>query len=117
MRKDTTLEKNKVYDFNEIIDYKTNSIVLKTLINKPCGNIRVLTMDAGELLIEKISPFDTLIHVIDGIAEIIVDDESLHVKINQCSIIKAHSRITIKANERFKMVSTIVKSGYESVIL
>jgi quercetin dioxygenase-like cupin family protein len=70
-------------------------------------------MDTGEELTEKTSPFDTFIQVIDGKAEIIIDKISYFLNTGQSIIIPAHSSNIVKANERFKMISTIIKSGYE----
>ena len=75
----------------------------------------MISVDSGEALTEKISPFDTFIQVIDGSAEIVIDDNSNLLKTGEAIIIPAHSPNTIKANVRFKMISTIIKSGYEDV--
>lgn len=64
----------------------------------------------------KTSPFDTFIQVIDGKAEIIIDNKSNILETGQSIIVPAHSHNTIKANVRFKMISTIIKSGYEEEI-
>ncbi len=65
------------------------------------------------MLTEKISPFDTFIQVIEGRAEVVIDDKSNLLETGSSIIIPAHTRNTIKANERFKMISTVIKSGYE----
>lgn len=65
---------------------------------------------------EKISPFDTFIEVIDGKVEVIVDGTSHLLAPGQCIIVPAHPRNTIKASERFKMISTIIKSNYEDFV-
>jgi len=103
----------KVFSIFEIIEYVPNSVVMKTIIKKKTGNVSVVSFDSGEALTEKISPFDTFIQVIDGIAEIVIDDISNVLVTGQSIIIPAHARNTIKANVRFKMISTIIKSGYE----
>lgn len=64
----------------------------------------------------KISPFDTFIQIIEGKAEIIIDDKTTILKTGEAIIIPAHSKNTIIANERFKMLSTVIKSGYEDLI-
>ena len=64
---------------------------------------------------EKISPFDTFIQVIDGKAEVVIDDVSSLLNVGESIIIPAHTSNTIKANVRFKMISTTIKSGYEEV--
>lgn len=107
------VEKSKGFIIVEIIEYIPNSIVIKTIIKKSTGNVSVVSFDSGENLTEKTSPFDTFIQIIAGKAEILINDDSQIVETGGSIIIPAHSRNTIKANERFKMISTIIKSGYE----
>lgn len=106
-------EKSKMFFIVEIIEYVPNSVVIKTIIKKTTGNVSVVSFDSGEVLTEKTSPFDTFIQVIDGRAEIVIDGKSNLLNTGSSIIIPAHIRNTIKANERFKMISTIIKSGYE----
>ena len=110
------VEKAKVFIIVEIIEYVPNAIVIKTIIKKTTGNVSVVSFDSGEDLSMKTSPFDTFIQVIDGKAEIIIDDKSNLLETGQSIIVPAHSHNTIKANVRFKMISTIIKSGYEEEI-
>lgn len=107
--------KSKVFIVVEIIEYIPNSVLIKTIIKKSTGNVSAVSFDTGETLMEKISPFDTFIQVIDGTAEVLINDVSNHLDTGQSIIIPAHARNTIKANVRFKMISTIIKSGYEEV--
>jgi quercetin dioxygenase-like cupin family protein len=109
----TEQEKSKVFIIVEIIEYIPNSVVIKTIIKKTTGNISAVSFDSGESLIGRVSPFDTFIQVIDGAAEIVIDEKSHLLETGQSIIIPAHSSSTIKANVRFKMLSTIIKSGYE----
>ena len=109
----TEIEKSKTHILIEIIEYVPNSVVTKTIIRKTTGNISVVAIDTGEILAEKISPFDTFIQIIEGKAEIVIDGNSNALQTGQAIIIPAHTSNTVKANERFKMISTIIKSGYE----
>lgn len=99
----------------EIIEYVPDSVVIKTIIKKSTGNVNAVSFDVGEKLEEKTSPFDTFIQIIDGKAEIIIDDVSTLLETGSSIIIQAHARNSIKANDRFKMISTVIKSGYEDV--
>jgi len=108
-------EKSKAFIIVEILEYIPNSVVIKTIIKKTTGNVSAVSFDSGESLIGRTSPFDTFIQVIEGKAEIIIDDKTSLLATGQAVIIPAHSRNTITANERFKMLSTIIKSGYEDV--
>ena len=107
------LEKSKPHILVEIIEYVPNSVVSKTIIKNTTGNISIVAIDTGEALAEKISPFDTFIQVIEGIAEIVINESSNFLKTGEVIIIPAHTSNIVKANERFKMISTIIKSGYE----
>jgi quercetin dioxygenase-like cupin family protein len=111
------LENSKVFKVVDILEYLPHSVVIKSILRKTTGNIRAVSFDSGEVLAVKISPFDTLIQIIDGESEIIIDDKYNLLKSGESIIIPAHTRNTIKAKVRFKMISTIIKSGYEEVSL
>ena len=109
----TEVENSKVFIIVEIIEYVPNAVVIKTIIKKTTGNVSAVSVDTGENIAEKVSPFDRFIQIIEGSAEIIINDHSQILETGQSIIIPAHSTNSIKANERFKMISTIIKSGYE----
>jgi quercetin dioxygenase-like cupin family protein len=107
------LEKAKAHIIVEIIEYMPNSVVIKTIIKKSTGNISVMSFDSGEGLTEKISPFDTFAQIIEGKAEIVINNISHVLESGQGIIIPAHLPNFIRPNGRFKMILTIIKSGYE----
>ncbi len=107
------LKKSNSHIVVEIIEYVPNAVVSKTIIKKSTGNITVSSLDAGEELAEKISPFDTYIQIIDGAAELIINDKKYSLRLGDGIIIPAHAKHTFNANEQFKMIATIIKSGYE----
>ena len=109
----TELEKAISHIIVEIIEYIPNSVVIKTIIKKSTGNISVMSFDSGEGLTEKTSPFDTFAQIIEGKAEIVIDKVSHLLNSGQGIIIPAHLPNLIKPNGRFKMIQTIIKSGYE----
>jgi len=107
------ITKSEAHILVEIIEYVPNAVLSKTIVRKITGNVIVSSLDTGEGLSEKISPFDTFIQIIDGKAEIVIDGESTILKTGDGIIIPAHHSNSMKANERFKMISTMIKSGYE----
>ena len=111
--KNTEVEKSKRIIMAEIIEYVPKAIVIKTILKKTTGNISVISLDSGENLNEQEIPFDKFIHIIDGRAEILFNGNSHTLEIGDGIIIPAHAKHIIKAIERFKMISTIIKSGYE----
>jgi quercetin dioxygenase-like cupin family protein len=112
-KESTELEKSISHIVVEIIEYVPNSVVIKTIIKKSTGNISVMSFDSGEGLTEKTSPFDTFAQIIEGKAEIVIDKKSNFLESGQGIIIPAHAPNFIKPNGRFKMIMTIIKSGYE----
>jgi quercetin dioxygenase-like cupin family protein len=110
---DTEMEKSKAHIIVEIIQYVPNAVLSKTIIKKTTGNITVSSFDTGEELAEKSSAFDTYIQIIDGSAEIVIDGQNHQLKLGQGIIIPAHARNSFCAREQFKMISTVIKSGYE----
>jgi quercetin dioxygenase-like cupin family protein len=107
------IEKAKAHIIDEIIEYVPNSVVIKSIIKKTTGNISAVSFDTGEALTKRIIPFDTFVQIIDGRAEIEIDGISNLLATGQSIIIPAHSSNIFRAKERFKMISTIIKSGYE----
>lgn len=107
------LEKSISLIIIEIIEYVPNAVVSKTIIKKTTGNITAMSFAEGEELGLKTSPFDTFVQIIDGSAEVIIDKKIHNLKLGTGIIIPAHSPHCFNANEQFKMISTIIKSGYE----
>jgi quercetin dioxygenase-like cupin family protein len=107
------LEKSKPMITVEIIEYVENAIVIKTILKKSSGNISVMSVDTGEGLTERTSPFDTFAQVIDGKVELVIDGVEHLLQTGGSIIIPAHSPNHVKPDGRFKMVLTVLKSGYE----
>lgn len=106
-------EKSTAHIIVEIIEYVPNSVVIKTIIKKSTGTISVMSFDSGEGLTEKTSPFETFAQIIDGNAEIVIDQKPHLLHSGEGIIIPAHSPNHINPNGRFKMILTIIKSGEE----
>ena len=107
------MEKSKVFITVEIIEYLPNAVVIKTILKKSTGNISVMSFDAGEGLTERTTPFDTFAQIIDGKAEIVISGKSHVLQVGESVVIPAHAPNFIKPNGRFKMILTVIKSGYE----
>lgn len=107
------LEKAKTHIIIEIIDYVPHAVLSRTIIKKTTGNVTVSSFAAGEELAEKTAPFDNYIQIIDGSAEITIDDKPYKLRLGMGIIIPAHAKHAFNAEKRFKMISTVIKSGYE----
>jgi quercetin dioxygenase-like cupin family protein len=107
------LEKAKQMITVEIIEYVENAVVIKTILKKSSGNISIMSVDTGEGLTEKTSPFDTFAQVIDGKVELVISKKMHLLNTGDSIIIPAHAPNHIKPDGRFKMILTVLKSGYE----
>ena len=107
------LEKEKLMITVEIIEYVENAVVIKTILKKSSGNITVMSVDTGEGLTETTSPFDTFAQVIDGKVELVIRNKLHLLNTGESIIIPAHAPNHIKPDGRFKMILTVLKSGYE----
>ena len=107
------IEKSKTLITVEIIEYVPNAVLIRTILKKSTGNISAMSFDSGEGLTEKTSPFDVYAQIIDGKAEIVIRGISNFLKTGESIVIPAHEPNLIKATGRFKMIQTLIKSGYE----
>jgi len=114
---DKDLEKSTPHIVIEIINYVPDAIVSKTILKKPTGSVIVTAFDAGEDLAKKTCPFDTYVQIIEGTAEIQIKGKKFVLKMGDGIIIPAHARHEFSAVHQFKMISTVIKSGYEDVSL
>ncbi len=107
------MAKSQAHIIIEIIEYVSNAVVSRTIIKKTTGNITATSIAIGEELGERTTPFDTYVQIIDGTAQVSIDEKTIDLNIGQGIIIPAHARHSFTANEQFKMITTVIKSGYE----
>jgi len=107
------IDKGKAHIIVELIEYEHNEVVSKSIMKKITGSIDAMAFDTGEGLNEKTSPFDTYLQIIDGSAIIVVNGTATKLEIGQGILIPAHASSHVEPNGRFKLLLTIIKSGYE----
>jgi quercetin dioxygenase-like cupin family protein len=107
------LEKSEAHIIADILNYIPNTVVTKTIMRKATGNVTVSSFDAGEEWPEKTSAFDIYIQIIDGVAEVSINDKKYELSLGDGIVIPAHARNRFNAIKQFKMISTVIKSGYE----
>jgi quercetin dioxygenase-like cupin family protein len=111
--KDGELEKGKAHIIVELIEYEHNEVVTKSILKKTTGSINALSFASGQGLNERTSPFDTYAQIIDGTAILEVEGKATKLQTGEGIIIPAHKSSLIKPNGRFKLLLTVIKSGYE----
>jgi quercetin dioxygenase-like cupin family protein len=107
------LQKAQSHIIVDIVDYMPDTVTDKSIIKKSTGNIRAVSFDLGQELKKRISPFDTFIQVIEGNADVIINNISHKLETGHGIVIPAHAIGAIRSIGRFKIIETIIKSGYE----
>jgi quercetin dioxygenase-like cupin family protein len=93
-----------------LVDYQEGSVVSRTLIDKKTGTVTLFAFDKGQALSEHTAPFDALVNIIDGEAEIIISGNEHRVKKGEMIIMPAGEPHALKAVEKFKMVLVMIRS-------
>jgi len=93
-----------------LIDYQDGSVVSRTVIDKTAGTVTLFAFDEGEGLSEHTTPYDALVYVFDGEADITISGKPLHVKQGEITIMPANEPHALKAAKKFKMLLVMVKS-------
>jgi quercetin dioxygenase-like cupin family protein len=99
----------KALDLKELAAYQDHSIVSREIIKKPAGTVTVFAFDEGEGLSEHTAPFDALVQILEGTAEVFIDAVTHTLKAGEMIIMPAHRPHALKAVSRFKMLLVMVR--------
>jgi quercetin dioxygenase-like cupin family protein len=93
-----------------LIDYQDGAVVSRTIIDRKTGTVTLFSFDKGQGLSEHKAPYDALVQVLDGVAEIRISGKAHIVKTGQMIILPANKPHALKATKRFKMLLTMIRS-------
>ena len=94
----------------DLVDYQAGSVVSKTLIDKQTGTVTLFAFDKGQGLSEHTAPFDAMVQVLEGSVEITISGQVYTVSAGEILIMPADEPHGLKAQERFKMLLTMIRS-------
>ena len=94
----------------DLVDYQVDSVVSRTIIDKSTGTLTLFAFDKGQGLSEHTAPFDALVNIIDGEAEVAISGKSIQVSQGEMVIMPANQPHALKALHRFKMMLVMIKS-------
>ena len=109
MTDSSNIKDSSVYS-NKIIAYQENSIVSRTIIDKKAGSVTFFAFSMGQGLSEHSAPYDALVHILDGEAEIVISGISYKLKKDQFIIMPANEPHSLSAITKFKMMLIMIKS-------
>jgi quercetin dioxygenase-like cupin family protein len=104
------LSGSKVAKAAELVDYQDGSIVSREIVKKPTGNVTIFAFEEGQGLSEHSAPFDALVHVLDGEAEISIAGKPHRLHSGEMVLMPAHQPHALRALKRFKMILTMIRS-------
>ncbi len=94
----------------DLVSYQNGSVVSKTLIERKTGTVTLFAFDKGQALSEHTAPFDALVCVLDGAAEVTIAGRAVSVKTGEMLVMPAGVPHALKAAEPFKMMLTMIRS-------
>ena len=100
----------KISRLVDLVSYQEGAIVSRTLINKKAGIVTLFAFDESQGLSEHTTPFDALVYLYDGKAEIIISGKTLTLEEGEMVIMPANQPHALKAVKKFKMILTMIKS-------
>lgn len=101
--------KGNVLNLSELIDYSDGGVISKQILKSNAGNITLFSFDKGQGLSEHTAPFDAMVQILDGEAEIKIGGVPVIVKKNESIIMPANITHALLATERFKMLLTMIR--------
>ena len=102
-------EPGNKFRFNESVDYSTDGIVSKRVLDRTVGNVTLFAFDKGQRLSEHSAPFDAMLQIVEGNGEVIINKVSHQLGTGETIIMPANIPHAVNAIEKFKMVLTMIK--------
>lgn len=102
--------KSQVLDLTGLVSYQESSVVSRQITKADAGNVTLFAFDVGQELSEHTAPFDALVHVLAGAAEVRISGLKFLLSAGQAIIMPAGEPHAIKAPEPFKMLLTMIRA-------
>jgi quercetin dioxygenase-like cupin family protein len=99
----------EVLDLGSLVAYQEGSIVSRTLVKRKGGTVTLFAFDAEQALSEHTAPFDAIVQVLDGDAELTIGGTKLFARVGQTVLLPANVPHAVHAPKRFKMLLTMIR--------
>ena len=94
----------------DLVDYQPGAVVSRTIMDKGTGTLTLFAFGEGQGLSEHTAPFDALVYVLDGEAEVVISGKPLHLSQGEMVIMPANEPHALKAIKKFKMMLVMIRS-------
>ena len=109
-QKDSNVNVTQTYNMADLIHYQDSAVVSRTVMDKKTGTVTLFAFDKGQGLSEHTAPFDALVQIIDGEAEIIISGQSYRLTQGEIIIMPADKPHALNALQKFKMLLVMIRS-------
>jgi quercetin dioxygenase-like cupin family protein len=104
----SSVSKSEILNMAALAEYQTGAVVSRLVIKAEGGNVTLFAFDEGQELSGHSAPFDALVHVLDGEAEITISGQPHHLKAGECIVMPSNEPHAVKAIKQFKMLLTMI---------
>ncbi len=108
--KDERIKAAEVQRLEQMVSYQEGSVVSREIIRKPTGTVTIFAFDEGQGLSEHTAPFDALVYILDGEAEVTISGVAHHLEEGEMIILPVNQPHALQAKKRFKMLLTMIRS-------
>ncbi len=105
-----TAPKSEILHMAELVSYQDGSVVSRQITKAEAGNVTLFAFDKDQELSEHTAPFDALVHILDGDAEIKISGNAYNLKTGDAIIMPANEPHALRASTRFKMLLTMIRN-------
>jgi quercetin dioxygenase-like cupin family protein len=102
--------RGKALKAKDLVNYDKDAVVSRTIIQKPVGTVTIFSFDKGQGLSEHTAPFDAMVEILDGEAEILIEGKPHKVKAGEFIIMPAHKPHALNAVKKFKMALIMIRA-------
>lgn len=106
----STAPKSEILKMADLVTYQEGAVVSRQITKADAGNVTLFAFDAGQELSEHTAPFDALVHILDGEAEIRISGKAYALKTGDAIVMPANDPHAVKAKTRFKMLLTMIRA-------
>jgi quercetin dioxygenase-like cupin family protein len=114
VRKNGSFEASKLIakasSLEGLIEYQESAVVSRTLIDKEAGTVTLFAFDVDQGLSEHTAPFDAMVFVFDGEAEVVISGKPVRLKAGELTVMPAGKPHAVKAVSRFKMMLIMIRA-------
>jgi quercetin dioxygenase-like cupin family protein len=100
----------EVISLVDLVSYQEGAVVSRTIVHRPTGTVTLFAFDEGQGLSEHTAPFDALVHLLDGQAEVRISGKAFLLSSGDAILMPANEPHALKAIKRFKMLLTMIRA-------